>query len=99
MDNPHFWLSAYGVRSHYFVWAVAHGALDDIDPPTPVEERWVQPSLLEDVEDRRSSRPPAPRLYRSRAPVRSDVYRESLEERRIRAQLGIKLADRYVLRA
>lgn len=95
-ENPHLWLASYGVRSHYFLWAVAHGALDDIDPLAGGREGFVQPSLLAEVESVIVSRTRASRarVYRSRAPHRTDVLGEDAAARRVRAMLGIRLSDR-----
>lgn len=97
-SNPHFWLASYGIRSEYFCWAVAHGALNDIDPPQPKAEAWKQPALAGmGARGYSAPRPKPRRLYRSRPPVKSDVpawNRETLKY----LPVVHRLRDKYVLR-
>lgn len=75
IDNPHYWLAAFGVRSHYFCWAVANGALDDIDPPAQLGGDGEQLDLIPGAVKPCPPKTPR-RLYRSRAPNVSDVAGE-----------------------
>lgn len=81
-DNPHYWLAAYGIQAHYFKWAVATGALDDIDPPAGKDASWVQPSLLPGIRAQKAVKRPR-RLYRSPPPHRADALTETGEDWRI----------------
>lgn len=77
-NNPHYWLVAHGIRDPDFVWAVAHGWLDDIDPLEPEEDhgRQLQLPLCGEMlpEHPFPAQPPRlRRLYRSRPPNRRDV--------------------------
>lgn len=93
-DNPHAWLARFGIRAHYFVWAVAHGALDDVEAARHVEG-WLQLPLMPDVEPLvQPELTVAAVAYRSRAPHRSDVLVEDDASRRLRHKLGIRLQDR-----
>lgn len=86
--NPHYFLAAYGIQNHYFVWAVAHGALDDIDSAVRFEH-WTQPALFDDVAPLRPERPTR-NVYRSR-PNKSDVpawNRETLRALPVRHRLS-----------
>ena len=99
-DSPHFALASYGVRWHYFVWGVAHGAFDDIEAARVEGVDWVQPALLPGVEEARGfARRISPVAYKSRAPNKADVLVEDRAARQARRMLGIRLRRERVLRA
>lgn len=98
-SNPHFALATYGVRWHYFVWAVAHGALDDIEAGRVEGVDWVQPALLPGIQPARGfATYIAPVAYKSRAPNKADVLVEDRAARQARRKLGIRLSRKRVLR-